>query len=392
MVATILNPFSPTLGKTPPLLVGRASVLADIDDALASGPGAHERVSVITGMRGIGKTVMLNVIEERARQHYGWLVYAETGTQGFLQRLTDAVVRDLLRRSDESRTRLVQVGAFGVSIGVERVVPSAPSLDLRTALTLLLDDLDSEADRLHQEASGVMITLDELHHMRQDEIRQLAATVQHLIREDRNISLMMAGIPSSVRPLLASEGGTNPITFLRRANQIELGPVGDDDVAEALREPVLQAGMEWDEAALGVAVEACGGYPFMIQLVGRWCLRFSDEAVVSVDDAQRGVMKARTKLGSLVHGPALDDLSDVDRTFLAAMAVDDGPSRVADLAERMGVDANYVNQYRRRLIDAQMIEPVGRGTVSFSLPYLRDYLREHGVSGGVLGVAPELGG
>lgn len=82
-------------------------------------------------------------------------------------------------------------------------------------------------------------------------------------------------------------------------------------------------------------------------------------------------------MGSLVHPPAVYDLSNVDRTFLAAMAVHDGPSRMADIATRLGSDPNYASQYRLRLIAADMIRPAGHGYVDFAVPYLRDYLREH---------------
>ncbi len=78
-----------------------------------------------------------------------------------------------------------------------------------------------------------------------------------------------------------------------------------------------------------------------------------------------------------MHEPALAELSPVDRTFLAAMAVDDGPSRMSDIAARMGVDINYANQYRRRLLQAELIEAPTRGRVELSLPNLREYLREH---------------
>ncbi|WP_172191486.1 ATP-binding protein [Actinomyces faecalis] len=373
----VSNPFSPTLGKTPPLLVGREDVLEEFDDALASGPGAHERVTVLTGMRGIGKTVMLNELERLARERYGWIVFSETGTIGFMDRLRDAVVRELLRQDPGARTRLTDLGLFGVSIGVSHEAPTLPPVDLRGALSGLLDQLIDKAGVLGQQAAGVMITLDELHHLRTDEIRQLAATIQHLIREDRQICLVMAGIPAAVRPLLASSDDSNPITFLRRANMVTLGGVRDADVERALQEPVEDVEARWDPDALAAAVRACAGYPFMIQLVGRWACRYAQGVLITPKAAAQGIAKARRKIGALVHEPAVSDLSDVDRTFLVAMAVDDGPSLMADIAERMGVDAQYAGVYRKRLIDAQMIESVGWGQVDFILPYVREYLREH---------------
>ena len=81
-------------------------------------------------------------------------------------------------------------------------------------------------------------------------------------------------------------------------------------------------------------------------------------------------------MGRLVHEPSLADLSHTDRRFLHAMATDDGASRMSDIADRLGVNANYASQYRRRLIEAELIEATAHGRVDFALPYLREYLRE----------------
>jgi predicted MarR family transcription regulator len=121
-------------------------------------------------------------------------------------------------------------------------------------------------------------------------------------------------------------------------------------------------------------------------LVGYWMSKMTStgdaEVRITESAAVAGVQAARRRLGSLVHEPVLRDLSEVDRTFLAKMAVDDGPSRMADIAERMKVDANYVSQYRRRLIAADLIYRTGHGRVDYTLPHLREYLREHAASTG----------
>jgi len=125
-------------------------------------------------------------------------------------------------------------------------------------------------------------------------------------------------------------------------------------------------------------IEGTRGYPFLIQLVGaRVWRRHPSEPEISMDDARTGVSDALRRLGSLVHGPALADASDIDKSFLLAMAKDDGPSKMADIQGRLDVDVNYSSQYRLRLIAAELIEPVRHGYVDFALPYLREYLRSH---------------
>jgi len=78
-----------------------------------------------------------------------------------------------------------------------------------------------------------------------------------------------------------------------------------------------------------------------------------------------------------VHEANLQALSDVDRTYLIAMAQDDGPSRTKAIAERLGVGIGYGNVYRARLIAAGVIAARGHGRVDFTVPYLREHLREH---------------
>lgn len=98
---------------------------------------------------------------------------------------------------------------------------------------------------------------------------------------------------------------------------------------------------------------------------------------ISVEDAHKGVEQARRRVGRLVHQPALSGLSDIDRNFLAAMAIDDAPSRMRDITRRLDVNATYASQYRLRLIAAELIHSTGHGRVDFTLPYLREWLREH---------------
>jgi hypothetical protein len=150
------------------------------------------------------------------------------------------------------------------------------------------------------------------------------------------------------------------------------------EVAEALREPIREAGRDIDDDVCLVAADATGGYPFLIQLVGYHIWRQHASApLISISDVERGAVDARRGLGALVHEPSLADTSEVGRTFLVATSHDDGPSAMRDIASRLGVDANYAGQYRLRLLDAELITTAGHGKVDFTLPYLREYLREH---------------
>lgn len=367
-----MNPFTPTFGTSPPLLVGRDSDLDDFREGLRGGPGSPERATLVTGLRGTGKTVMLNAYEDLAGAE-GWLVISETATPNLIDRITHEHLPGLLQDADPRQTESHLTGvSFPGGFGANRDVTErhTPRLGLRSQLSQL-------ADLCSEQGGGVLITVDEVHRKGLHDLRELGTTIQHAFRERRNVAFVGAGLPSAVEELLSDEVST----FLRRADRRHLRTVSPQEVAEALTVPIRAADRDITPEALQIAVAGTGGYPFMIQLIGLHAWRADSAAVViDADQAQRGVDQARRKVGQLVHASALADLSDVDRSFLAAMSHDDGPSRMADIASRLGVDATYAGQYRLRLIAAEVIEPRGYGRVDFTLPGLRDYLREHAAS------------
>lgn len=361
------NPFRPTAGSTPPLLVGRDGVLQEFGDSLDDGPGSPARLALFTGPRGIGKTVMLSEADGLALKR-GWVRLAETATPGMVGRLQHATTRalqDLDPRTAPSR-RVTGVTLPVIGGGMTISTPPAEVVEWRAELGRLMDVLE-------RRGTGLLITVDEVHAGARGDLRDLAAIVQHLVREDREIALAMAGLPSAVSDLLNDD----VLTFLRRASRFELGDVGLDHVAEALRHSITDSGGVIDDDALEEAAAATGGYPFMIQLVGYHVWRSASASSIDLADVRAGVSAARSRLGSLVHETSLADLSDVDRTYLIAMAQDEGESSTGEVARRLGVTPSYASTYRARLIAAGVIEATGHGRVDFTIPYLREYLREH---------------
>lgn len=362
------NPFKPGFGVSPPVLAGRDDLIAEFEDALEDGPGALGRATLYTGARGAGKTVMLNAVERRARAR-GWVVVSETATAGFIRRITNQHLPAVLQGLDPEavRRRISAVtGPLG-SGGVTWATSDAhvAELGLRNQIELLTDLL---AD--HQ--TGLLITLDEIHRNQIGELRELTTTVQHAFREERELAFVGAGLSSTVSDVINDD----VLTFLRRAERHALGAVDPAEVRRALEEPIAAAGRSVAGDALRALVEGARGYPFLIQLVGAQAWRLHPSAPdISVEDAHRGVANAVRRLGSLLHEPALAGISAVDRSFLVAMAHDDGPSKMADIQQRMEVDGSYASQYRLRLIAAELIRPVNHGHVDFAVPYLREYLR-----------------
>lgn len=372
------NPFKPTAGMTPPVLVGRTADIEDFSYALDDGVGAPGRLMYLTGARGVGKTVMLNALGDLARERE-WLVIDETAETGFLGRLINAL-RDGSKSHLSSITMPtasvsvpgLPVGA-SVNLGTVQFSPGERALDFRRAMSERLDALQ----RKHR---GVLITLDEVQASSIAEMRALATAVQHLIRERRNVAFVFAGLPSMVEDVINDD----VLTFLRRAERKHLGDVSLSDVQHAFAETIADNGKRATQQVLSMLARATNGYPFMIQLVGYWAWRASEtgpdanENAITMEAARHGIAQAKVKLGDMVHGPAVDGLSAMSRDYLLAMAQDDGPSSTAEIARRLERDAVYANVYRTQLIKEDIIYQSSYGYVDFKLPYLRDYLREHG--------------
>jgi type II secretory pathway predicted ATPase ExeA len=365
---TSTNPFRPTFGSSPPKLAGRDEDLLLFADAIDEGPGSPARSILVLGQRGTGKTVMLNSLEDVAKSH-GWLTISDTAHDGMIHRVNDRVT-ELLHEHDadgEDRSLTSVSAPLGMgSISWATEEQYARVLGLRGRLTRLVDIVQ-------QQGTGVFITVDEVHGSTPHELRELATIVQHTVREDRNLAFAVAGLPAAMSEVLVNDP---VLTFLRRSERFTLGTVDPSDVRDALLNPIVDAGRTISNDALDAAVTATEGYPYMIQLAGYHAWRqHPDTQEISFADVEAAYPIMIEKLGSQVLDPALQPLSDIDRRFLAAMAIDDDDSRMSDIADRLGESHNYAQQYRRRLIDAEIITPTSRGHLTMALPGLRAHLR-----------------
>lgn len=241
-------------------------------------------------------------------------------------------------------------------------------------------------DALRPSGRGLVVTVDEIQSAALEELRKLGGILQYARHEDRMLAFAGAGLSTPIEELLDHPGAT----FLRRAEHHTIGPVSRSDVRTALAQTIADGDREIDVHALDRAADAAAGYPFMIQLVGYYTLKnAAPTGPVDVAAVDAGITAARRRLGRLVHAAALRPLSGVDRTYLLAMAQDDGPSRTGEIAKRMGVTAQYAGEYRRRLIRDGIIEPAGHGKVRFTIPYTADHLREHAAHDALEGLADE---
>jgi hypothetical protein len=357
------NPFRPTAGATPPDLVGRGGVLDEFAYGLRLGSGAPGLLTIFTGARGIGKTVMLGAAEDLAIAS-GWAVVSETATGGFLGRIGEAM-RRLTNELGDGPTgrRVTALSVAGFAVTTQLAPEEQVDWRVRGAQLLRL---------LAQRGTGLVITVDEIHAADRKELSQLAADVQHFIRDGLPIGLIFAGLPAAVSDLL-NEGVA---TFLRRADRIDLHAASITEVERSFAETFEGAGKTLSPDLARSAAEGTGGYPFLIQLVGYYLWQEAESGLGSLDAAavDRAVAAARRRNERVVIEAALSTTSGRDRDFLQAMAEDSAPSSTTAIGKKTGMRPNAVGNYRTRLLDAGLIEPAGHGLVDFAIPGLREYL------------------
>lgn len=356
------NPFTPSFGEIPAHLAGRGHIVDAVIRAFESERRRPELTTIFSGARGTGKTTLLSLLAAEAEGR-GWVAASTTALPGMLD---DIEIQTRKRASHlispESESSIIGIGVPQI-INVSFEKQSLPAENWRSRLGGMLDCLEAAG-------SGLLITVDEVD-VELDEMVQLAAVYQHFVREGRKVSLLMAGLPHSISALLSDK----TVSFLRRAQAVQLGRISDFEIADALEKTIREHGRTASEEGLELATRSIGGFPFLMQLVGyrSWDANPAQE-VIGADDFERGVALAEAEMRSSILEATFRELSAEDVRFACAMLQDGDESLITDLTARLNRSSSQVAQYRKRLINAGVIGQRRRGVVGFELPYFREYL------------------
>lgn len=364
------NPFRPTFGVSPYFWAGRRVVLDDFAEALRRGPGAAARSLVVSGSRGIGKTALLNELEDLAVKE-GWVVLSVSGRGNLVRLLVDSLIPEKIQELAPQTNRKVSgVSIAGLgSISTESKDPQRPVPTLDSRLRELLTHLDG---------TGVLITVDEVQDADRDDLSGIATTYQGLIRREANVALAMAGLTHGVDQLLQLPA----TTFLRRARRYALGPLTEKDATDVLVTTAADSQLPFTEEALHLASDIAQGYPYLVQLIGALAWDRADQcsaSSITTEHVEAVREEAVMTLGAQVHYMSLLEIPESHRNYLVALAeLGDGPQSTSVIAERLGRTTKSTSDARAHLIERDLIQAAGRGKVEFSLPYLAEWLRGPG--------------
>jgi hypothetical protein len=384
-VDPVRNPFSPGAGTRPPALVGRDREIEAMDVALQRLLlGRDGRSQMLTGLRGVGKTVLLNEFELIAEGRGYFHEHIEVSDDGRLATRLVAAFRKVLLAMDAKRRvgervrhALGVLKAFsiqipdgpGVHIDVDMVPGPADSGDLATDLAGLFVEL-GEVARDHD--TGVFLTIDELHYVDEDTLSALVVGLHRATQVGLPITIAGAGLP-----MLATLTGEAKSYAERMFTFPRIGSLSDAEASEALETPARDEGVTWDAAALVRLVRVTQGYPYFLQEFGKqaWDVAEGPNRI-TLDEVERSIPLALAELDDGFFRVRVGRASDNERLYLRAMAeLGPGPVKSADVAAMLGKKTNALAPTRDALIKRALCYSPRWGEIDFTVPMFDDFMR-----------------
>jgi hypothetical protein len=381
-----LNPYSPGSGLRPPALVGRQGEIDAFDLLIARTRGRQaSRGIVLHGLRGVGKTVLLNGFRDQAERADWFIVDIEARGEGPGR---DAV-RQRLARSMVLAARKLQRGkAFGE--GLSNVLGTVKSFGLTLAgPTIQFDvaaaagradsgrlDIDFEelvedlAPALKKSSSAFAVFIDEMQDL-DPELLAAMLTAQHRARQKEwPFYVIGAGLPSLPSTLSANRSYAERL-FSYRA----VSPLDTTSAREALVKPATERGVHFAEEAVSKIVAASGGYPYFVQTYGQAAWEIATDRVVTAADADDAIAVGNGELDMGFFPARWERATPAEREYLHAMSVGEGALvRTSEIAERMGAKPTSLSPARQSLIQKGIIYAPERGLVSFTVPNMAQFV------------------
>lgn len=372
----IANPYAPGAGTPPPALVGRDRVLDEV--AIAMGRLRNARSSqhlMVTGLRGVGKTVLLARLSAVAEHHEFRVVRVEAvgGDDALRSLLRQArrILEDLehgprVRRALRS-IESVSVTLVGTGLRFER--PEATTPD-REALVDVIVDLAAAAAEANV---GVMVAIDEAQSLGVEDLGRILAGVHRCGQDGLPMFALLAGLPNLVGEVARAA------TYAERMFTVtELGPLTPDQVRDAVVGPAEEIGVTWSDAAVAAIVDRSDGYPFFVQTWAYHAWNAARDEPISADDVRRAEPFAGQSLDASFFAARIARIPASEVAYVKALAsLGAGPHRSGAVAEAAGKTTSQVAAFRDRLITEGVIYAPRYGWVEFAIPHFdRFVMRE----------------
>jgi len=383
----IRNPFSPGAGTPPPELAGRGALIDRIKLLLARvREGRPEKSALLVGLRGVGKTVLLNELENLAEQMGYKTILMEAHESKSLTTLLAPSLRKLLLSldrmenvSNKVRRGLrvlkgfvngvkITVGDLEIGLDIEAEAGTADSGDLEADLPELFIAV---AEAAQDRKIPVAILLDEIQYLSAKELSALIMAMQKMAQKRLPLVLIGAGLP-----VLAGLAGDSKSYAERLFDFPEVGPLAPDDARQALREPAQKEGADFTDEALDEIIRLTQGYPYFLQEWGYQSWNYAPQSPVQLADVKRATPRIIERLDANFFRVRFDRLTPREKDYLRALAeLGAEPQRSGDVAAVLGVKVQTVAPLRDSLMKKGMIYSPAHGDTAFTVPLFDTFMK-----------------
>ena len=381
------NPYSPGAGTPPPELAGRDDVIEKAEIALDRiRAGRSARSVVLYGLRGVGKTVLLNKIKTDAQSRSITAVTIEAPEERSLPSLLVPATRaamlrlghvTAIRASVESALRAVGSFAkalklkygdieFGLDLDSERGV--ADSGDLEGDLTDLLQLVGVAAK---DAGTAFVLFIDELQYVPEEQLAALISALHRCNQQQLPVTMVGAGLPQLVGRMGRAKSYSERL--------FEFVPIDRlDSVAatEALRKPAIREHVLFTDEAVSEILDQTKGYPYFLQEWGKHSWDSADRSPIDEFDARSATQNALEELDRSFFRVRFDRLTPAEKRYMRAMAeLGSGPHRSGDIAEKLNKRVTAVAPMRNTLIGKGMIYSPSHGDTAFTVPLFDGFMK-----------------
>ncbi len=395
----VRNPYAPGAGQRPPELAGRDAELKAFDVVLERvSRGRPERSVVLTGLRGVGKTVLLNAMRSAAvRRGWGTGKLEARPDQPLRRPLAAALhlaIRELAtKHKDEERHVLGVLKSFAQreprtskpsklsdrwqpGIDVPAVSGRADSGDIEIDLVELLADV---AGLAADAGSGIAIFIDEMQDLMPDDVSALCASCHEVSQQGSPLVVVGAGLPHLPAVLSASKSYSERLFRYARIDRLER-----EAADAALRRPARDEDADFTDDALDVMYASTAGYPYFVQAYGKVAWDVAPATPITAADVRVAAPEAESELAVGFFGSRYERATPAEREYLRAMAevADDGADdavATGSVAEALHRNPQSLSPARDALLKKGLVYSGQRGQIAFTVPHFGRYLRQQDI-------------
>ena len=381
------NPYAPGAGSPPPELAGRDELLERASIALDRiRAGLAAKSLLLVGLRGVGKTVLLNRIRNDAEARGFATIFIEAPETRSLPAILAGPLRAVLLKLDRlaaggdlAKRALRTLGGFinamklkfgdvefGIDLGAEPGV--ADTGDLEHDLTELLATVAAAA---REKKTALVLFVDELQYVDEDQLAALITALHRCAQQSLPVTLVGAGLQS-----LVGQTGRAKSYAERLFDFPEIGPLAAEHARQALRSPAEHHGVAYSDAALNEILRQTQAYPYFLQEWGKHCWQAATTSPITKKDVELATELAIADLDASFFRVRFDRLAPSEKRYLRAMAeLGPGPHRSGDIAEQLGTKVQSVAPIRATLISKGMVYSPAHGDTGFTVPLFDQFMR-----------------